>query len=148
MNEMKAKIATTSSNAELQEQEASAGVEPVDTDDFWSYQDMLRQQQLPNESQQQTLEAIDIEIRQYLRCPVSPRTVNPFEEWISMEPYYPRLYEMAMDYLPILATSVPSERLFSKAGQIITKQRNRLSGKHLNILLFLSFIDLETWKGK
>ena len=38
---MKAKIAKTSSNAELQEQEASAGVEPVDIDDFWSYRDML-----------------------------------------------------------------------------------------------------------
>ena len=145
---MKAKIATSSSNAELQEQGASAGVEPVDADDFWSYHDTLRQQQLLYESQQQTLEPIDIEISQYLRCPVSPRTVNPFEEWISMKPHYPHLYEMAMDYLPILATSVPSERLFSKAGQIITNQRNRLSEKHLNMLLFLSSIDLETWKGK
>ena len=63
---------------------------------------MLRQQQLPNESQQQTLEAIDIEISQYLRCPVSPRTFNPFEEWISMKPHYSRLYELTMDYLPIL----------------------------------------------
>ena len=148
MNEIKAKIATKSSNAELEEQEASAGVESVDTDDFWSYHDMLRQQQLPDESQQRTLEAVDIEISQYLRRPVSPRTVNPFEEWISMKPNYPHIYEMAMEYLPILATSVPSERLFSKAGQIITKQRNRLSGKHLNMLLFLSSIDLETWKGK
>ena len=57
------------------------------------------------------------------------------------------LYEIAMDYLPILATSIPSERLFWKAGQIIAKRRNRLSGKHLNVLLFLSSIHLETWRG-
>ena len=66
MNEIKEKIATTSSNAELQEKGASAGVEPVDTDYFWSYHDMLGQQQLPNKSEQETLGEIDFEISQYL----------------------------------------------------------------------------------
>ncbi|EFN86513.1 hypothetical protein EAI_02075, partial [Harpegnathos saltator] len=36
-----------------------------------------------------------------------------------------------------VATSVPSERLFSKAGLILTQQRNRLKGRLLSQLLFL-----------
>ena len=144
---MKAKIVTTSSYAELQGQRAPAEAESVDNDDLWSYHDMLQKQQFPNDGQHQTYEAIDIEISEYLRCPVSPRSVNPFAEWISMNSHYPHLYEIAMDYLPILATSVSSERLCLKAGQIISEQRKRLSDKDLNMLLFLSSIDWETWRG-
>ena len=59
-----------------------------------------------------------------------------------MKSHYPSLYKVAMTYLAILATS---ERIFLKAGQIITKQRNRLSEKHLNGLLFLSSLDKEFW---
>ena len=122
---MKAKIATNSSNVELQEQGASAGVQPVDTGDFWTYHDMLRQQQLPNECQQQTLEAIDIEISQYLRCSVSPHTVNPFEKWISMKPHYRHLYEMAMDYLLILATEIA--RIGKSLQKGFSPKRGKLS---------------------
>lgn len=38
----------------------------------------------------------------------------------------PRLYEIVKTRLCIIATSVPCERLFSKAGQVITDRRNRL----------------------
>jgi len=37
----------------------------------------------------------------------------------------------------MVATSVPSERIFSKAGQVMTDIRNRLTGDNLNKLLFL-----------
>lgn len=47
------------------------------------------------------------------------------------------LREIANKYLCIPATSVPSERIFSKAGDIMTTKRNRLKDKYLNILLFL-----------
>ena len=38
------------------------------------------------------------------------------------------------------ATSVPSERVFSTAGDILTDQRASLSPKHLDTLLFLKKI--------
>ncbi|KAJ0180829.1 hypothetical protein K1T71_002914 [Dendrolimus kikuchii] len=47
---------------------------------------------------------------------------------------------LAMIYLPIVATSVPSERLFSEAGATITQERNRLLGTRLSKLLFLNSI--------
>ncbi|KAF0762274.1 zinc finger BED domain-containing protein 4-like [Aphis craccivora] len=41
---------------------------------------------------------------------------------------YPNLYQIARQKLSIVSTSVPSERLYSKTGQIISKARNRLTG--------------------
>ncbi|XP_043468397.1 uncharacterized protein LOC122502421 [Leptopilina heterotoma] len=117
-----------------------------DVNSIWSYHDQLQSQQLTN-ADSDSAGGIAIEIRQYLNRPVCSRNTNPFEEWITMKPTYPHLYEVAMEYLPILATSVPSERLFSKAGQIITKRRNRLSGQHLNQLIFLLSINFEMWKN-
>lgn len=113
---------------------------------IWSYHEQLQAQQLAN-ADCDSAGGIAIEIRQYLNRPVCSRSANPFEEWITMKPTYPHLFEVALEYLPILATSVPSERLFSKAGQIITKRRNRLSGEHLNQLIFLSSVDYDMWKN-
>ena len=141
VDEIKTKRSTPS-NAEPQEFER---LPFPNSDNIWSYHDKAVAERVPDEPQ--NIGAIDIERSQYLRSSVSPRTGNPYEEWIKLRLNYPELYEIAMQYLPILATSVPSERLFSKAGQIITKQRNRLSGKHLNMLLFLSSIEFETWSN-
>ncbi|KIJ35874.1 hypothetical protein M422DRAFT_103474, partial [Sphaerobolus stellatus SS14] len=41
---------------------------------------------------------------------------------------YPVWASLALDYLPIMASSVSSERAFSAAGITITKRRNRLKG--------------------
>lgn len=43
-----------------------------------------------------------------------------------------------MKCLGITAISVPSERVFSKAGEVLNKKRNRLKGKTVNMLLFLN----------
>lgn len=43
-----------------------------------------------------------------------------------------------LKYLGIVATSVPAERMFSKAGEVVSKKRNRLKGKTVNMLLFLN----------
>jgi hypothetical protein len=41
-------------------------------------------------------------------------------------------------YFCIPATSVPSEQIFSKAGLIITKQRNALKPENADMLIFLN----------
>lgn len=41
--------------------------------------------------------------------------------------------------LCIVATSVPSERIFSKSGQIINEKRTRLGHKRVSELVFLNF---------
>ncbi|KAI8123564.1 Zinc finger BED domain-containing protein 1 [Lucilia cuprina] len=91
---------------------------------------------------------IPFELAQYLKRPVCPRHTNPIEEWEQYKQVYPNLYLIAQKYIGILATSVPCERLFSKAGLIITQRRNRLSSENLDQQLFLQNISEEDWFKK
>jgi hypothetical protein len=40
---------------------------------------------------------------------------------------YPTIFKIAMDYLPVQASSVPCERVFSSSSETDTKKRNRLA---------------------
>jgi hypothetical protein len=42
-----------------------------------------------------------------------------------MKSVYPLIYMEAQKIFCVVATSVPSERLFSKAGATLSKERNR-----------------------
>ena len=44
-----------------------------------------------------------------------------------------------MDYLPIQASAVPCERVFSSAGETDTKKRNRISPELMEALQMLKF---------
>ncbi|KAM0734524.1 E3 SUMO-protein ligase ZBED1 [Formica fusca] len=90
-------------------------------------------------------EDISFEIKQYLSQLVIPRHEDPLKYWSSMKLTFPSLYELAIKYINIIGTSVPSERLFSQAGDIKTDNRSRLSGEHLNKLLFLSSLARKDW---
>lgn len=46
---------------------------------------------------------------------------------------------MAMDYLPIQATSVPCERVFSSSAETDTKRRNRIAAPLMEALQMLKF---------
>lgn len=76
-----------------------------------------------------------IDIRQYLEKPPISNDECPFEYWRGSNL---ELKKLAEAYLSIPATSVPAERIFSKAGIIHNERRNRLKAKRLNELLFLS----------
>lgn len=77
------------------------------------------------------------ELPHYLSVPVRSLKEDPLEIWNEMKMVYPNLYKLSQKYISVVATSVPSERLFSKAGATMTKNRNRLTGKRLSSLLFL-----------
>lgn len=79
-----------------------------------------------------------IELRSYTDEQMIPRKHDPLEFWKKREPSYPRLSKLAKKYLMIPATSVPCERVFSKAGELVSDRRNRLSPKHVEQLLFLN----------
>lgn len=85
------------------------------------------------------------ELSIYLRSPIVPIKENPLLWWKKNSAVYPSLAKVAEKFLGVVATSVPSERLFSKAGQTVSQQRNRLKGKLLSKLLFLQGIDNKFW---
>lgn len=88
---------------------------------------------------------LTLELKQYLNQPVISRFENAIEYWDKLKVAYPTLHSCALKYLSIVGTSVPSERLFSKAGAIKAERRSRLTGDRLNALVFLSSLDKEYW---
>lgn len=85
------------------------------------------------------------ELSLYLKQNILKLNENPLTEWENTKSVYPKLFKLAMKYLLIPATSVPSERLFSKAGDTISKTRNRLTGSRLSKLLFLQSVNKSLW---
>lgn len=79
-----------------------------------------------------------LEVRAFVEEPLIPRSSNPLTWWQSRGVVYPRLTEVMKRRLCIVATSVPSERIFSKMGQIISERRNRLSSSKVSQLVFLN----------
>jgi hypothetical protein len=79
------------------------------------------------------------EIQHYLNLPELPalEEYEPFAWWAANKAQYPILHQIAMKYLSIPATSVPSERLFSDANNLVTYQRTRLDSSVINQIMFL-----------
>ncbi|KAE8751356.1 hypothetical protein FOCC_FOCC001927 [Frankliniella occidentalis] len=85
------------------------------------------------------------ELRAFLERAPSPRTANPLEVWEGIRHEYPNLYKIARVFLSLVATSVPSERMFSDAGNIVTDKTNRLTPAHLQHRLFLLRVSDSIW---
>ena len=67
----------------------------------------------------------------YLREPVLDYKMGkPFTWWAEHHSRYPAIAQIANHYLTATATSVPSERLFSSAGDILMKGE---AGYHRNM---------------
>ncbi|KAJ2979052.1 hypothetical protein NUW54_g11199 [Trametes sanguinea] len=61
------------------------------------------------------------------------------EYWQSHEMEYPYLYRVALDILPVPASSVPCERVFSACKDTDTLRRNALDEAMLEVLQMLKF---------
>lgn len=62
---------------------------------------------------------------------------NPLDWWRIEAKTYPVLASLAKFYLAIPATSAPSERIFSRAGRILTMRRASLSSDVVQRMLFI-----------
>lgn len=86
------------------------------------------------------------ELSLFLKNGVISLDSNPLEWWQKHEQIYPTLAKIARRFLGVVATSVPSERLFSKSGNMVTEKRNRLSGEKLEKMLFLQSVNKTYWE--
>lgn len=62
---------------------------------------------------------------------------DPLKWWAGKECMYPNISQIAKFILSIPASSVPSERIFSLAGLIVSKKRTQLSPENVDLLIFL-----------
>ena len=58
---------------------------------------------------------------------------NPLNWWKVENQRYPTLAKLAQKYLCVCATSVPSKRIFSIAGQIVSDRRSALKPDKVSI---------------
>lgn len=83
------------------------------------------------------LEMASDEVAKYQKVPPINMKANPFQWWRDNAMYYPMLSRLAKMYHSVPGTTVPSERVFSCAGDIVTAQRSSLKPKHVDTLIFL-----------
>ena len=79
-----------------------------------------------------------VEVRRYIQEKNLPQHEDPLKWWKQQTVHYPNLSQYSTKFLCIPATSVPSERLFSKAGELVSKKRSSLKPSNINMLLFLN----------
>lgn len=77
------------------------------------------------------------EIMSYRLTGCFPADENPLAWWRNNKHKYPHIAKLARRYLAVPCTSVPSERVFSAAGDIVTASRSRLLAENVDKLIFL-----------
>ena len=95
---------------------------------LWNYFNELVKEQ--NSTGPASTPAVEAAVDAYLNEPVCGRKSNLLDYWKQ----WPVLAAMARKYLSIPPSSVPSERLFSTAGDIASDKRNRLSAEKVEML--------------
>ena len=89
------------------------------------------------------------EYTRYISTPAIAVTGLAYKWWLEPQQQqdYPYLSRMALDLLSIPAMSADPERLFSSAGQTITKRRNRLTINMIQAIECLkSWMGIQEWK--
>lgn len=112
----------------------------------WSYHQQIVQRYNNQKVTLRTSGAIRKEIELYIKG-IEPMTCKIFDYWEAEKNRLPLLHEVAMKLLPRIATSVPSERLFSKAGRLLNETRSCLDPARVNRIIFLHNVDYSTFKN-
>lgn len=79
-----------------------------------------------------------MELQRYTEEDVLERYQDPLKWWRTNAYMFPNLAKLFKQKCCALGTSVPCERLFSKAGILLHERRTRMSAKKLEQLLFLN----------
>ena len=87
-----------------------------------------------------SLSAVDIELKFYREATRLDRHDNSLRWWKQHAGMMPKLSKLAKKHLGTPATSVPSERVFSKAGELVSSRRSNLKKCNVDMILFLNKI--------
>ena len=117
--------------------------ESVDDDNFWQ---SLQQdsQNTAGASRDREYNNARFELQRYLEEPIIGIREDPLVFWAQAN-RFPNLRKIVTKYLCVMCTSVPTERLFSEAGNILNPKRNRLMPASLSGLLFMAGCEQEDW---
>ncbi|XP_011707970.1 PREDICTED: zinc finger BED domain-containing protein 1-like [Wasmannia auropunctata] len=91
----------------------------------------------PSDRSKKKAAVYNAELSKYLMLPLSPRNEDPLTWWKTHILEYPNLKTLVLKYLSAPPSSVHSERLFSAGKLVYSDNRNRLSPKNADILLFI-----------
>ena len=78
------------------------------------------------------------ELDDYILEPNEPENSTSFNWWSVNKDHFPNVAVVARAYLAIPATSVASERIFSKCGLAVSDRRSKLSPLHMEQIVFVS----------
>jgi hypothetical protein len=80
------------------------------------------------------------EVDRWFAEPLLERKATPEEQRVYMQSKiydFPIIAQMARDFTAIPATSAPSERVFSQAGNLVSKKRTRINSENIRYVLCL-----------
>ncbi|XP_050046756.2 zinc finger BED domain-containing protein 4-like [Dermacentor andersoni] len=114
---------------------------------IWAAVDQALRRSCTGTMGQESESQMPSQFKAYCNSPVVDRCANPssLETWYSMRVGLEHVFEVAMEFLSIPATSVASERLFSHAGWVASQRRCRLSPELFSQLTFLRSVEKSMW---
>jgi hypothetical protein len=140
--------------------ESTGTSDPPGTEDMPRYMSLAAQYGIADEMEigesNRLMQTIEQEFQAYITATLSAKNVDILKFWevggsingaLTTDKLlqinrstFPTLYAMAMDYLPIQATAVPCERIFSSSAETDTKRRNRISPLLMEALQMQKFM--------
>ena len=126
----KTTILSLSHDQEMEEEKRTPQDKPEEAN-FWDEFDKEREEE---KSIYKDKSAIEVELTRYAESQRCERKTDPLAWWKQNERNYPNIARMAKKYLAIPATSVPNERLLSKAGEIVSARLASIKSKNVNYI--------------
>ena len=83
------------------------------------------------------VERVDKELAEYRSLPRLPSSIDPIMWWWEQRLRFPIMSHVSSRYLCVQASSTPSERIFSCAGDTISQERACLDPDKADKLIFL-----------
>lgn len=96
---------------------------PTNKKSLWYLWDLKFAETQVNENKEKGKNELD----KYLREPLLSRASDPLQWWKSREAFYPRLYQIMLNRMCIVANTVPANRLISESEIKLIKRRKNIT---------------------